>query len=545
MMYLHFFQRFLGDYKMEFSFINLFFIVLCLCLLVAFFHSDVRITTLCAFFYCVAGSVFKFDPTKLLFCVLLVSKLCYSEAFGLAESPNIFCVGCFFPLLSSISVALQNHLGDFAFLASVKLSDALTVILLTCVPVFAAKTAYFGAPQFGFVLWSHLSFTGLIPHLGSEAYVISSFLGYYAADSVASAFDFSIDRVLSLEDFEWMLGRDIILCAFCFTFLMNFLIKWMRIAISEDQWKSASSLILWLLCWISLSWSIGALFLWYQSYYSENFILRELEIILNSSLRQLSLLSWIVVIPIAVIFIYTRCNFLPRLVRRKLFHFVGVLVFVAPASFTPSFLFLSTSIACALFILIEVGRYHHVRGFQCFSCFLCNHLDKRESERGVVRSHIYLIHGFSASIFFSCHLPPYSTHRSMRETINLIPGIVSLGIIDSFAAIIGRSIGKGNEIGLFLNCPIFPPKLNRAIQHKTIFGTLGGILCAFFFWFEVVSRFLDPNFTEADHWLITGLLFMSGFTECFVEGIDNLHLPPLVLISAYFFYAIREMVSHQ
>ncbi|KAK4686360.1 hypothetical protein P7C73_g3762, partial [Tremellales sp. Uapishka_1] len=116
--------------------------------------------------------------------------------------------------------------------------------------------------------------------------------------------------------------------------------------------------------------------------------------------------------------------------RRKFFHALAVVMFVPGIAVDPAFTHLSFSVAFAAFNFAEYVRYFALWPFGAsVHIFLNEFLDHKDSGTAIL-SHFYLLAGCASPLWL----------EGPCEILNYY-GILSLGIGDALASIIGRRIG--------------------------------------------------------------------------------------------------------
>lgn len=126
---------------------------------------------------------------------------------------------------------------------------------------------------------------------------------------------------------------------------------------------------------------------------------------------------------------------------RKIFHILIVLVFVPGLIYQCAFLFVASGIALALLVVLETMRIIRVPPFhgileQSVKCFI------DEKDAGLVAvTPIYLLIGCSAPIWLH-PCPCDLTDSAGFELLKLMAGVISVGIGDTAASIVGSKFGK-------------------------------------------------------------------------------------------------------
>ncbi|EPY29126.1 dolichol kinase [Strigomonas culicis] len=269
--------------------------------------------------------------------------------------------------------------------------------------------------------------------------------------------------------------------------------------------------------------------------FREDAILWTVAYIGSSTFRTWTFILWGSLIPIAVVLVDVLTRRVKSTVRRKLFHFIGVISFTPVVMIDPIFFAFAISTATSVCLMVEVGRFFQVYGTSRLSAFLKHHIDERESTDGIIRTHMYLIFGMGASLILHYR----HVQNSIREipaimelAYNLIPGVISLGVIDSAAAIVGSSfmLRYRKALGGYLKNKFFTGRANPSISHKTTTGTIGGFVAGLLFWILILKLAEVPLMSLPTMYSFL-MIAAATLTECFMDGIDNLQLP-LVMISA-------------
>ena len=122
--------------------------------------------------------------------------------------------------------------------------------------------------------------------------------------------------------------------------------------------------------------------------------------------------------------------------RRKLFHILAVLIYAPALLFDLDTISIGSAVALCLLILLEL--YHNLL-IGPFSTKIHTFMQELSGfslngSNGIYLNHIYLILGLS----LPCWLLPI--HRGFR--LFVYAGVLSLGVLDAFAAICGKKFGK-------------------------------------------------------------------------------------------------------
>ncbi|XP_046858662.1 dolichol kinase-like [Xenia sp. Carnegie-2017] len=189
-----------------------------------------------------------------------------------------------------------------------------------------------------------------------------------------------------------------------------------------------------------------------------------------------------------------------NIIVRKIFHVLAVAIFVPGIIYDPALLHLCSTLAISLFIFVEYIRIGHIKPFgELFHDHLCCLTDDKDSGP-LILTHVYLLVG--------CALPlwmfPMNYHHLYQHGCNVLlyAGVLSIGVGDATASVIGVKFGKTKWKGL----------------SKTVEGTLASCLSQFF-----LLVLLKPYGIKLHSLALTVIL--SSLLEAFTTQIDNLILP--------------------
>ncbi|XP_039118202.1 dolichol kinase EVAN-like isoform X1 [Dioscorea cayenensis subsp. rotundata] len=213
---------------------------------------------------------------------------------------------------------------------------------------------------------------------------------------------------------------------------------------------------------------------------------------------------WISVICASVFRFYniSKQSKIERILLRKYYHLVAVLVFVPAIFFEPTFLDLAFGAALAVFLIMEMIRVweiwplgHIVRKFM--NAFT----DHRDSEILVI-SHFSLLLG--------CALPKWMSSGYNDRPLVPFAGILSLGIGDTMASMVGHKYGvlRWSKTG-----------------KKTIEGTVAGIASVLVACF-ILLHLASAGYILSQHWVPLLLaVTLSGLLEAYTAQLDNAFIP--------------------
>ena len=222
-----------------------------------------------------------------------------------------------------------------------------------------------------------------------------------------------------------------------------------------------------------------------------------LQYVLGSSARKSILLVWLsfllILIPNVLIF---KSNFSLN-TSRKIWHFLILLLITMPFQMDPLFVKIALSGTIVLFLSVEYLRFLQLEPFGAYiDSKLRSFADFRDDKGPIIISYIYLIIGISTPLL-----------------INDSPvGLISLGVGDSLASIIGGKWGRYHWPG----------------TRKTIEGTLsfiiGTSIVAYILKYYM-EYFADITFSNL-LWVCT----ISGILEGNSELNDNILIPTYMMI---------------
>lgn len=178
-----------------------------------------------------------------------------------------------------------------------------------------------------------------------------------------------------------------------------------------------------------------------------------------------------------------RAAYLSLNARRKFFHALAVLLFTPGIAYDPAFSHLAFSLAFSAFIFAEYIRYYALHPFgAALHVFMSEFTDHKDSGP-VILSHFYLLTGCASAIWLEggragSHLSsraetavawPWSRVASLsspmssKVDISMFIGVLTLGVGDALASIVGRRYGRSRWPG----------------SSKTLEGSLAFVLSIF------------------------------------------------------------------
>ena len=210
-----------------------------------------------------------------------------------------------------------------------------------------------------------------------------------------------------------------------------------------------------------------------------------------------------------------------RVVSRKLFHFLAVILFVPVIVFFPLFITLAFGVGVCALMITEYCR-HATLAFPGLSRHITEYydlfLDKRDRDRGLVLSHIYLLLGIALPFWLHEALELLIVFDDKKSSLVILKhfGWITVGVGDALAAWVGVYWGSFRW-----------PTSSSSAPRRTLEGSAGCFLGMCFavvlvMWMEGMSfSTVDP----ASSYSIVVTLFLTTLIEAYSFDIDNLVLP--------------------
>ncbi|PAN03993.1 hypothetical protein GQ55_1G033400 [Panicum hallii var. hallii] len=214
---------------------------------------------------------------------------------------------------------------------------------------------------------------------------------------------------------------------------------------------------------------------------------------------------WICVIYVSVRRFYSisKQSKTERILLRKYYHLVAVLIFSPAVIFQPAFLDLAFGAAFAVFLTLEMIRIWEIYPLgHVVHQFMNAFTDHRDSEILIV-SHFSLLLG--------CALPKWMSSGLNDRPLAPFAGILSLGIGDTMASMIGYKYGvlRWSKTG-----------------KKTIEGTAAGITSVLAACSILVSLLASSGYILSQNWLsLLIAVTLSGLLEAYTAQLDNAFIP--------------------
>ncbi|KAK4255140.1 hypothetical protein QN277_008174 [Acacia crassicarpa] len=234
--------------------------------------------------------------------------------------------------------------------------------------------------------------------------------------------------------------------------------------------------------------------------------------VFSEPVKRLSLcIYWVCVICFSVLRFYniSKSSKLERILLRKYYHLLAVLMFLPALIFQPKFLNLAFGAALAVFLTLEIIRVWRIWPLgQLVHQFMNAFTDHRDSDLFIV-SHFSLLLG--------CALPIWMSSGYNDRSLAPFAGILSLGIGDTMASMVGHKYGvlRWSKSG-----------------KKTIEGTAAGITSVLAACSLLLPLLASTGHILTQHW--SSLLIavtVSGLLEAHTAQLDNAFIP-------LFFYSL-------
>nr|GEY12587.1 dolichol kinase EVAN [Tanacetum cinerariifolium] len=231
-----------------------------------------------------------------------------------------------------------------------------------------------------------------------------------------------------------------------------------------------------------------------------------LKFVFSEPHKRLSLcIYWVAVISASVLRFYniSKNSKIERILLRKYYHLVAVLMFVPALVFQPSFLNLAFGAAFGVFLVLEIIRVWRIWPLgPIVHQFMNAFTDHRDSDLLIV-SHFSLLLG--------CALPIWMSSGFNDRPLAPFAGILSLGIGDTMASMVGYKYGvlRWSKTG-----------------KKTVEGTAAGITSVLAACSALLPLLAATGHMFTQHWLSLLLaVTVSGLLEAYTAQLDNAFIP--------------------
>eukprot|EP00088_Acartia_fossae_P031221 TRINITY_DN3214_c0_g1_i7.p1 TRINITY_DN3214_c0_g1~~TRINITY_DN3214_c0_g1_i7.p1 ORF type:complete len:428 (+),score=20.25 TRINITY_DN3214_c0_g1_i7:75-1358(+) len=234
------------------------------------------------------------------------------------------------------------------------------------------------------------------------------------------------------------------------------------------------------------------------------------------------LTSWVAlsVLSVLVVIIYKVLDWRVTTATRKIFHLSVILVYLPGLKYDPALLYYCSIGATLVFISLELLRWSEKLPFLTngLSAYLKHFTDEKEGG-SLILTNIYLLVGVSLPLWL------WPGSWSSPVPLSLYTGILSVGIYDAAASLVGSRFGR-----------------LRFSSGKSLEGMIGGCLAALI---AIIAIQNDYQLTEdiitqfgeeilalnPRHLTFVAACLVTSVAEVMVDQVDNLILP-MVMYSA-------------
>ncbi|XP_062082198.1 dolichol kinase EVAN [Humulus lupulus] len=231
-----------------------------------------------------------------------------------------------------------------------------------------------------------------------------------------------------------------------------------------------------------------------------------LQFVFSEPVKRLSLcIYWVLVICVSVVRFYniSKNSKIERILLRKYYHLMAVLMFLPALVFQPKFLDLAFGVALGVFMALEIVRIWRLWPLgQLVHQFMTAFTDHRDSDILIV-SHFSLLLG--------CALPIWMSSGYNDRPLVPFAGILSLGIGDTMASMVGHKYGvlRWSKSG-----------------KKTIEGTAAGITSVLATCSILLPLLASTGYIVTEHWFsLIVAVTVSGLLEAYTTQLDNAFIP--------------------
>ncbi|ONK63743.1 uncharacterized protein A4U43_C07F18450 [Asparagus officinalis] len=228
--------------------------------------------------------------------------------------------------------------------------------------------------------------------------------------------------------------------------------------------------------------------------------------VFSEPLKRMALcMYWISVICVSVLRFYniSKHSKIERILLRKYYHMVAVIMFLPAFLFQPLFLDLAFGAALAVFLVLEMIRVWKIWPLgNIVHQFMSAFTDHRDSE-------ILIISHFS--LLLGCALPKWMSSGFNDRPLTPFAGILSLGIGDTMASMVGHKYGvlRWSKNG-----------------KKTIEGTAAGITSVLVACSALLPLLASTGYVPSQHWFsLLVAVTASGLLEAYTAQLDNAFIP--------------------
>ena len=245
----------------------------------------------------------------------------------------------------------------------------------------------------------------------------------------------------------------------------------------------------------------------FYKYFNVSIFVWIFRFITSRSVYLMIIIYWvsIIIMCFGIIWFYLNTTMhqteVPKTVVRKFFHIIVVLIFI-PSIYDPGFMAVITSHVFVVFIIVETIRCTKIEPFwNLIQVTFQSFTD--EQDRGIlIITNIYLLVGLSFPFWLE-----YESNNTL-DVIPLLSGVISIGVGDSFASIVGT----------YYAAKKWP------YSKKTYGGTIACLLSQIFaIVFVLYAWRTEMSVSLLSLYLLSCVLI--SLLETFSSQIDNLVLP--------------------
>lgn len=232
------------------------------------------------------------------------------------------------------------------------------------------------------------------------------------------------------------------------------------------------------------------------------------EFVLRQPVRRLLLCTYwlgVICIPLPHLSRISASGKVPNILVRKVYHVMIVTMFVPALLLDPEFLQLAFGVALVAFLLIEMIRVWRLPPIgHSIEEFMKPFTDHRDSDVLII-SHFSLLLG--------CALPVWLNSGPVHNPLASYAGILSLGIGDTMASVIGYNFGSIRV---------------SSKSKKTLEGTVSGIssvLVSCMLLTPLLSMMTTRPVVINGFWSLLGASIAGGVLEAYTLQLDNAFVP--------------------
>lgn len=240
--------------------------------------------------------------------------------------------------------------------------------------------------------------------------------------------------------------------------------------------------------------------------FNQHPLLWVITFVFSEPFKRLSLcVYWVCLIYASVLRFYniSRKSKMERILLRKYYHLMAVLMFLPALIFQPKFLDLAFGAALAVFLVLEIIRVWRIWPLgEIIHQFMNAFTDHRDSDVLIV-SHFSLLLG--------CALPIWMSFGFNDRPLSPFAGVLSLGIGDTMASMVGHKYGvlRWSKTG-----------------KKTVEGTAAGITSVLAACSLLLPLLASTGYILTQDWLSLLLaVTASGMLEAYTAQLDNAFIP--------------------